>query len=56
VKRIKNVILSRRNLTLVSLRRMGKKGLMKHIRYQLEQSKKPGAVICIDIRKLHIKA
>ncbi|HAX96401.1 MAG TPA: hypothetical protein DCY35_07770 [Prolixibacteraceae bacterium] len=35
-KRILDAISSRRNLTLISLRRMGKTGLRKHVKYQLE--------------------
>jgi len=48
-KRIIDAILSRRNLTLISLRRMGKTGLLKHVKYQLEHSKKPYAVIYVDL-------
>jgi len=47
--RILDAISSRRNLTLISLRRMGKTGLLKHIKYQLEHSKKPFAVIYMDL-------
>ena len=48
-KRILNAISSRRNLTLISLRRMGKTGLLKNVKYQLENSKKPFAVIYVDL-------
>lgn len=48
-KRIIDAISSRRNLTLISLRRMGKTGLLKHIKHQLEHSKKPFAVIYVDL-------
>lgn len=48
-KRIMDAISSRRNLTLISLRRMGKTGLLKHIKYQLEHLKKPFAVIYVDL-------
>ncbi len=48
-KRIIDAISSRRNLTLISLRRMGKTGLLKHVKYQLEHSKKPFAVIYVDL-------
>ena len=48
-KRIIDAISSRRNLTLISLRRMGKTGLLKHIKYQLEHSKKQFAVIYVDL-------
>ena len=36
-------------MTLISLRRMGKTGLLKHVRYHLEHSKKPFAVIYVDL-------
>lgn len=48
-KRILNAISSRRNLTLISLRRMGKTGLLKNVKYHLENSKKPFAVIYVDL-------
>jgi uncharacterized protein len=48
-QRIIDAISSRRNLTLISLRRMGKTGLLKHVKYQLEHSKKPFAVIYVDL-------
>jgi hypothetical protein len=48
-KRITDAISSRRNLTLISLRRMGKTGLLKHVKFQLEHSKKPFAVIYADL-------
>jgi uncharacterized protein len=48
-KRILNAISSRRNITLISLRRMGKTGLLKHIKNQIENSKKPVAVIFVDL-------
>jgi len=48
-KRITDAISSRRNLTLISLRRMGKTGLLKHVKFQLEHSKKPFAVIYTDL-------
>lgn len=48
-KRILNAISSRRNLTLISLRRMGKTGLLKNVKYQLGNSKKPFAVIYVDL-------
>jgi AAA+ ATPase superfamily predicted ATPase len=48
-KRVIDAISSRRNLTLISLRRMGKTGLLKHVRYQLEHLKKPFAVIYVDL-------
>ena len=48
-KRITGAISSKRNMTLISLRRMGKTGLLKHVKYQLEHSKKPYAVIYADL-------
>lgn len=48
-KRIIGAITSRRNLTLISLRRMGKTGLLKHVKYQLENAKRPVAVIYADL-------
>jgi uncharacterized protein len=48
-KRITDAISSRRNLTLISLRRMGKTGLLKHVKFQLEHSKRPFAVIYSDL-------
>ncbi|HBE42555.1 MAG TPA: hypothetical protein DDW27_15405 [Bacteroidales bacterium] len=48
-KRILDAISSGRNLTLISLRRMGKTGLLKHVKYQLEQSSKEFTVIYVDL-------
>jgi len=48
-KKIIDAISSRRNLTLISLRRMGKTGLLKHVKYQLEHSKKSFTVIYVDL-------
>jgi uncharacterized protein len=42
-------VASKRNVTLISLRRMGKTGLLKHVKYLLEQKKHPPAVIYIDL-------
>jgi hypothetical protein len=42
-------ISSKRNITLISLRRIGKTGLLKHVKNQLEHSKKPFAVIYVDL-------
>jgi len=47
--KILKAVSSRRNLTLISLRRVGKTGLLKHVRYHLENQKKPMAVIYIDL-------
>jgi uncharacterized protein len=47
--RITGCISSRRNLTLIALRRMGKTGLLTHVRYQLEHSKKKVAVVYVDL-------
>lgn len=48
-KRIKGAISSKRNMTLISLRRMGKTGLLKHVKYQLQHSKKRFAIIYADL-------
>jgi len=48
-QRILNAISSRRNLTLISLRRIGKTGLLKHVKYLLEHSENPYAVIYVDL-------
>lgn len=48
-KKILNAVSSGRNLTLISLRRMGKTGLLKHVKHQLEHSQKPVAVIYVDL-------
>jgi hypothetical protein len=49
-------ISSKRNVTLISLRRMGKTGLLKHVKHYLEQipkgyrgEKKAAAVIYVDL-------
>src|SRR4030043_191649 len=48
-KRLMDTILSRRNITLISLRRMGKTGLLRHVKYKLERSKKGFTVIYVDL-------
>ncbi len=48
-KRIINAISSKRNLTLISLRRMGKTGLLKHVSHLLEHSEKTYSVIFVDL-------
>ena len=48
-KRLMDAILSRRNITLISLRRMGKTGLLRHVKYQLEHTKKAFIVIYADL-------
>jgi len=48
-KKILNAISSGRNLTLISLRRTGKTGLLKHVKYLLEHSDKPYTVIYVDL-------
>ena len=48
-KRIVSAISSKRNMTLISLRRMGKTGLLKHVKYQLENAKRPITVIYADL-------
>ncbi|MFN8207712.1 MAG: hypothetical protein U0T82_09965 [Bacteroidales bacterium] len=42
-------IRSKRNVTLISLRRMGKTGLLKHIKHLLDQEKRSIEVIYIDL-------
>ncbi len=42
-------IFSKRNVTLISLRRMGKTGLLKHIKYRLEEMKQPATVVYVDL-------
>jgi hypothetical protein len=42
-------ISSKRNVTLISLRRMGKTGLLKHVKYRVEQIKQPPAVVYVDL-------
>jgi hypothetical protein len=49
VKRLSDAINSRRNITLISLRRMGKTGLLKHLKYGLENTRKPLAVVYADL-------
>ena len=44
-----HAISSKRNVTLISLRRMGKTGLLKHIEQLLEQEKNPLSVIYVDL-------
>lgn len=48
-ERIINAIRSGRNLLLISLRRIGKTGLLKHVKYYLENDKKTHSVIYIDL-------
>jgi uncharacterized protein len=47
--RLMQAISSRRNVTLISLRRMGKTGLLKHVRYLLGETKKSVAVVYVDL-------
>ena len=42
-------ISSKRNITLISLRRMGKTGLLKHVKHTLENENKSLAVIYVDL-------
>jgi hypothetical protein len=42
-------IASNRNITLISLRRMGKTGLLKHVKYLLEQEKNAPMVLYADL-------
>lgn len=48
-ERILNAISSGRNITLISLRRMGKTGLLKHVKHKLEKSGNPAAIIYVDL-------
>jgi hypothetical protein len=48
-KRLADAIASRRNVTLISLRRMGKTGLLKHLKHQAEEKGKPSAVVYTDL-------
>lgn len=48
-KRLAGAIDSRRNLTLISLRRMGKTGLLRHLKHQIEERGKSCAVIYTDL-------
>lgn len=48
-ERIMSAISSKRNMTLISLRRMGKTGLLKHVKHQLESAKEPVSVIYVDL-------
>ena len=48
-KRLADAIESRRNLTLISLRRMGKTGLLRHLKHRIEESGKPCAVVYTDL-------
>lgn len=48
-ERIISSIRAGRNLLLISLRRIGKTGLLKHVKYQLENNKKKRTVIYIDL-------
>jgi hypothetical protein len=48
-ERIINAIRSGRNLLLISLRRIGKTGLLRHVKYHLENNKNPHSVVYIDL-------
>ncbi len=48
-ERIINAIRSGRNLLLISLRRIGKSGLLRHVKYHLENINKTHLVIYIDL-------
>jgi len=47
--RLLGAIRSKRNTTLISLRRMGKTGLLKHIKYLIEKEKKSPLVVYTDL-------
>lgn len=48
-ERLLKAVSSNRNITLISLRRMGKTGLLKHVRNRLESSPHPPSVVYIDL-------
>jgi len=48
-ERIISAIRSGRNLLLISLRRIGKTGLLRHVKYHLENNRKTHSVIYIDL-------
>ncbi len=48
-ERIIKAMRSGRNLTLISLRRIGKTGLLKHVKHQLESKSKTWSVIYADL-------
>ena len=47
--RLLKAVSSRRNVTLISMRRMGKTGLLKHSGYLLGQKENPVAIIYVDL-------
>jgi len=49
MERLSDAVSSRRNITLISLRRMGKTGLLKNLKHQIEQKGKSCAVIYVDL-------
>ena len=48
-ERITKAVSSRRNITLISLRRMGKTGLLKHVKHKVESKNKTWSVIYADL-------
>jgi AAA+ ATPase superfamily predicted ATPase len=48
-EKLLKAISSRRNVTLISLRRMGKTGLLKHVSHHLMQTKNSVSVIYVDL-------
>lgn len=48
-RRLLGAILSKRNITLISMRRIGKTGLLKHVKHLLEQEKYPPLVVYSDL-------
>ncbi|HAX93956.1 MAG TPA: hypothetical protein DCY25_08460 [Bacteroidales bacterium] len=48
-KRLASAVSSRRNITLISLRRMGKTGLLKHFKQQIEHKRKSSVVVYADL-------
>ncbi len=49
ITRLSDAVVSRRNVTLISLRRMGKTGLLKHLKHLTEGRGKPCAVVYTDL-------
>ena len=44
-----NAISSKRHVTLISIRRMGKTGLLRHVKYTLEHTKKAPVIVYVDL-------
>jgi AAA+ ATPase superfamily predicted ATPase len=48
-EKLKGAVESKRNITLISIRRMGKTGLLKHLKHRIEDGKKSTLVIYADL-------